>query len=164
VRDRLHGNEIDYGLLLGSFGIGSIAAALIVAKARRRFGTETVLSAATIAFAVAQIDLAMATQMAWALPGTFIAGGAWVASLTTINVAMQMRSPDNILGRCLSIYQAVTFGGMAIGAWFWGAMADFRDLQFALCLAAAFLVVSLVILRIAAPMPKPSEGRIDRPR
>lgn len=161
VRDRLHGTEIDYGLLLGSFGIGSIAAALGVAKARRRWGTETVLTAATIAFAIAQIDLATVTEMVWALPATFIAGGAWVASLTTLNVAMQMRSPDNILGRCLSIYQAVTFGGMAIGAWFWGAMADLRDLQFALLAAAAFLVVSLVILRIAAPMPKPSEGRIE---
>ena len=164
VRDRLHGTEIDYGLLLGAFGVGSIAAALVISGARRRWGTEAVLSAATIAFALAQIDLATATQMVWALPAAFIAGGAWVGALTTINVAMQMRSPDNILGRCLSIYQAVTFGGMAIGAWFWGAMADFRDLQFALCLAAAFLVVSLVVLRIAAPMPKPSEGRIEHRR
>jgi predicted MFS family arabinose efflux permease len=164
VRDRLHGDEIDFGLMLGSFGIGSIAAALIVAKARRRFGTETVLGAATIAFAVAQIDLALATDLATALPATFIAGGAWVAALTTINVAMQMRSPDNILGRCLSIYQAITFGGMAIGAWFWGAMADWQSLPFALGLAAAFLLVSLAFLRFMAPMPKPAEGRIDPSR
>jgi len=161
VRDRLHGSEIDFGLMLGSFGIGSIAAALIVAKARRRFGTEAVLGAATLAFAGAQIDLALATDLAWALPATFVAGGAWVAALTTINVAMQMRSPDTILGRCLSIYQAITFGGMAIGAWSWGAMADWQGLPFALCAAAGFLVVSLVLLRFLAPMPGPAEGRID---
>jgi MFS family permease len=161
VRDQLHGDEIDFGLMLGSFGIGSIAAALIVAKARRRFGTEAVLGAATIAFAVAQIDLAMATDLAWALPATFVAGGAWVAGLTTINVAMQMRSPDNILGRCLSIYQAITFGGMAIGAWSWGAMADWQGLPFALYAAAGFLLVSLALLRFLAPMPRPAEGRID---
>ena len=161
VRDRLHGDEIDFGLMLGSFGIGSIAAALIVAKARRRFGTEAVLGAATIAFAAAQVDLALATELVWALPATFVAGGAWVAGLTTINVAMQMRSPDNILGRCLSIYQAITFGGMAIGAWFWGAMADWQSLPFALGAAAGFLAASLVLLRILAPMPGPTEGRID---
>lgn len=161
VRDRLHGDEIDFGLMLGSFGIGSIAAALIVAKARRRFGTEAVLGAATIAFAAAQIDLALATELVWALPATFIAGGAWVAGLTTINVAMQMRSPDNILGRCLSIYQAITFGGMAIGAWTWGAMADWKGLPFALCAAAGFLAASLILLRFLAPMPRPAEGRID---
>lgn len=164
VRVQLHGSEVDFGLMLGSFGIGSIVAALIVTRIRRRFGTEAVLGAATIAFAAAQIDLAMATELIWALPATFIAGGAWVAALTTINVAMQMRSPDNILGRCLSIYQAVTFGGMAIGAWFWGAMADWRSLPFALWLAAGFLLFSLAVLRFLAPMPKPSEGRIGPPR
>ena len=161
VRDQLHGNAIDFGLMLGSFGIGSIVAALFVAKARRRFGTEAVLSAASIAFAAAQIDLALATELAWALPATFVAGGAWVTALTTINVAMQMRSPDNILGRCLSIYQAITFGGMAIGAWSWGAMADWQGLPFALCAAAGFLIASLVLLRFLAPMPRPAEGRID---
>lgn len=161
VRDQLHGNEIDFGLMLGSFGVGSIVAALMISRIRRRIGTEAVLGGATIAFAMAQIDFAMATELAWALPATFVAGGAWVAALTTINVAMQMRSPDNILGRCLSIYQAITFGGMAIGAWFWGAMADWRGLPFALGFAATFLLVSLVILRFLAPMPKPGEGRID---
>ncbi len=161
VRGRLHGSEIDYGLMLGSFGIGSIVAALLVPAARRRWGTEAVVTAATLAFAIAQIDLASATRLLHALPATFIAGGAWVAALTTINVAMQMRSPDNILGRCLSIYQAITFGGMAIGAGFWGALADWKDLPFALHSAAAFLVISLIVLRLFAPMPKPADGRVD---
>lgn len=160
VRDRLHGSEIDYGLILGAFGIGSIAAALVIGKARRRWGTETVLTLATLTFAAAQIDLAAATRVLHVLPAAFIAGGSWVGGLTTINVAMQMRSPDNILGRCLSIYQAITFGGMALGAWFWGTLADWRDLPFALHSAAAFLAVTLIVLRIVAPMPKSEEGRI----
>ena len=74
---------------------------------------------------------------------------------------MQMRSPDNILGRCLSIYQAVTFGGMAVGSWAWGAIADLWDLPFALHAAAGFLLVTLVLTRMFAPMPKPGEGRVD---
>ena len=96
-----------------------------------------------------------------ALPATFIAGMAWVSVLTSINVSMQMRSPDHILGRCLSIYQAVTFGGMAIGSWGWGALADLYDLPFALHTAAGFLAVAMVVLRFIAPMPKPGEGRVE---
>jgi MFS family permease len=161
VRDRLHGDELDFGLMLGLFGIGSILAALLIGPMRRRFGVETVLTAGTIAFIVAQSVLAWAHDVTHALPATFIAGMAWVAALTSINVAMQVRSPDHILGRCLSIYQAVTFGGMAVGSWVWGALADLRDLPFALHAAAAFLAVTLVLARVFWPMPKPGEGRVE---
>ena len=160
VRDRLHGDEIDFGLMLGLFGIGSITAALFVGKARRRWGTESVLTIATVAFIAAQTVLGSAHSLAEALPATFIAGAGWVAALTSINVAMQMRSPEDIIGRCLSIYQAITFGGMALGSWVWGAMADWRDLPFALHAASAFLLVTLVLMRLFAPMPKPHEGRV----
>ena len=74
---------------------------------------------------------------------------------------MQMRSPEEILGRCLSIYQAVTFGGMAIGSWTWGALADWFDLPFALHAASIFLLITLILLRLFAPMPQPGEGRVD---
>ena len=160
VRDRLHGTELHFGLMLGLFGIGSIIAALFIAKARRRFGVEAVLAAATLSFVLAQSVLAEASSVYQALPAAFLAGGGWVLSLTSLNVAMQMRSPEAIIGRCLSIYQAATFGGMALGSWLWGTLADVRDLPFALHAASAFLVVTLIILRIAAPMPQPNEGRI----
>ncbi len=161
VRGPLHGSEIAFGLLLGAFGIGSICAALVVSRLRRRFGSETVLTAATLAFVVAQIGLALAHTVPVALPATLLAGAGWVSAMTTINIAMQMRSPEAILGRCLSLYQAVTFGGMALGAWVWGALADWRGLPFALFGSALFLLISLAVLRRLAPMPLRGEGRIE---
>lgn len=163
VRDQLHGSELDFGLMLGAFGIGSICAAFLVAPARRRWGSEAVVTTASLFFVVAQFALAEAHTLFQALPATFIAGAGWVAALTSINVAMQMRSPEAILGRCLSIYQAVTFGGMAVGSWLWGLVADWQSLPFALHSAGAFLAVSIVLLRIYAPMPKPGEGRVGPP-
>lgn len=161
VRDRLHGSELHFGLMLGLFGIGSIIAALFIGKARRRFGVEALLVAATLSFVLAQSVLAEASSVYQALPAAFLAGGGWVLSLTSLNVAMQMRSPEAIIGRCLSIYQAATFGGMALGSWAWGTLADVRDLPFALHAASVFLVVTLILLRIVAPMPKPHEGRVS---
>lgn len=160
VRDQLHGDELDFGLMLGAFGIGSIIAAFLVAPARRRWGSEAAVTASTLFFVIAQFVLAEAHSLGQALPATFFAGAGWVSALTTINVAMQMRSPEAILGRCLSIYQAVTFGGMALGAWVWGLVADWRDLPFALHGAGVWLIVTLVLLRLFAPMPKPHEGRV----
>jgi MFS family permease len=161
VRDHLHGDELDFGLMLGLFGIGSIIMALFIGPMRRKFGVETVLSLGTLAFVVALSWLAAVHSVLAALPATFVAGAAWVSSLTCINVAMQMRSPDHILGRCLSIYQSVTFGGMALGSWAWGVLADARDLPFALHGAAVFLLVTLVLGRAFAPMPRPDEGRVE---
>ena len=71
------------------------------------------------------------------------------------------RSPDAILGRCLSIYQAVTFGGLAFGAWIWGALADLADARTAMLGAGAFLLVTMVLSRQFAPMPARHEGRAD---
>lgn len=161
VRERLHGGEIHFGMMLGLFGIGSIAAALFIGKMRRRFGVEVVLAAAALSFVAAQSVLAEASSVYQALPAAFVAGGGWVMALTSLNVSMQMRSPEAILGRCLSIYQAVTFGGMALGSWAWGTLADWYDLSVALHGASVFLLVSAVALRFLAPMPKPHEGRLS---
>ncbi len=161
VRSQLHGTEVEFGMLLALFGVGSILAALVIGPARRRWGTQAVVTAATLSFIAAQTMLASADSITAAMPATFIAGAGWVAGLTTVNVAMQMRSPEEILGRCLSIYQAITFGGMAVGSWTWGVLADWFDLPFALHAASIFLLITLILLRLFAPMPQPGEGRVD---
>ena len=160
ARDRLNGNEIDYGLLLGAFGIGSILVALWVSRWRRRFGSEAVVGLATLAFIAAQLGIAAADNLYAALPVAFVAGAGWVAAMTSLNVAMQLRSPESILGRCLSLYQAITFGGMALGAWIWGGLADAVSLSFALYAGSGWLALTL-LLRWLAPMPRQDDGRID---
>ncbi|WP_084384718.1 MFS transporter [Novosphingobium naphthalenivorans] len=158
VSTQMHGSEFDFGLMLGLFGIGSILAAPTIGTIRRKLGLEGILalgSAMTVCSLslVAEID-----HVLYALPAAFAAGMGWVWILTTINTAVQMRSPEDILGRCLSIYQAVTFGGMALGSWTWGALADWKSLPFALHTGSVFLIVSFAVLRVVAPLPRPGEG------
>lgn len=160
VRDRLHGTEIIYGLCLAAFGAGSIFAALWVGQARRRWGSDRVVSAAALIFAATLVPTAMARTLPPVMLAAFIAGAAWVSTLTTLNVAMQLRSPEEILGRCLSIYQAVTFGAMALGAWLLGTIADFWSLPTALVASAAWLAFTGIALPFAAPMPRRDDGRI----
>jgi predicted MFS family arabinose efflux permease len=161
VRDRLHGSEIDFGMMLGMFGIGSIVAAPFIGQIRRRLKLEGIIALGAFIFVFVMSALAELHSVRAALPFAFLAGTAWVAVLTSLNTAVQMRSPDDILGRCLSTYQAVTFGGMAVGSWAWGAIADALDLPSALHAASAFLVLSFIVLRITAPLPKPGEGVVE---
>ncbi|PNU01825.1 arabinose ABC transporter permease [Novosphingobium guangzhouense] len=158
VNGPIHGTELDFGLMLGLFGIGSIIAAPLTGPIRRRIGLEGILTMGAAMFVFSLSLIAEVDRIAYALPAAFVSGMAWVMILTTLNTAVQLRSPDAILGRCLSIYQAVTFGGMALGSWTWGTLADWKDLPFALHAGSIFLIVSFVALRVIAPLPKPGEG------
>jgi MFS family permease len=160
VRDRLQGTETVYGLCLAAFGAGSIIAALLVGNLRRRWGSDRIVSAASLVYAAAMLPVALIQSLPAILIAAFVAGMAWVSVLTTLNVAMQLRSPEAILGRCMAIYQAVTFGAMAIGAWLFGMIADFRTLAQAILASAVWLVISAVIVPMLAPMPGRDEGRI----
>lgn len=161
VREQIGGSEVDFGLLLGAFGLGSILTALWIAPARRRWGSEAVLTVAQLAFAVALLPIAAAHSLPPALAGALVAGGGWVATLASLNVAMQLRSPEAILGRCLSIYQAVTFGGMALGAYVIGLLSDQIGVSAAIQVSATVLLVLIPLQRWLAPMPGRDEGRIS---
>lgn len=163
VSGQIHGTEIDFGLMLGLFGIGSITIAPFLAAIRRKLGMEGVLTLGSGMFVVTLAVLPQFDRIMFALPAAFLAGMGWVLILTTINTAVQMRSPDEILGRCLAIYQAVTFGGMALGSWAWGMAADWWSLAFALRGGALFLLVSFATLRVLAPIPRPGEDEPRRP-
>ncbi|MEI4509044.1 MFS transporter [Sphingopyxis sp. CCNWLW253] len=160
VRDRLHGTEVIYGLCLAAFGAGSIFGALLVSSARHRWGSDRVVTAASLIFAAAMLPVALTASLPWVIVAAFVAGGAWVSTLTTLNVAMQLRSPEEILGRCLSIYQAVTFGAMALGAYTLGLIADLASLPTAILISAGWLILTALVLRFVAPMPRRDEGRL----
>lgn len=160
VRGRLHGTEIDFGVLLGAFGFGSIVTALWVAPLRRRWGSERMVSLAGLVFALAMIPLALIDSQPLLLGTALVAGSAWVATFTTLNVAMQLRSPEEILGRCLAIYQAVTFGGLALGAYATGLIADLAGVPAAILAPALLLGLGTPLLRWLAPMPAREEGRV----
>ena len=160
VRAQIKGSELDYGLLLGAFGLGSIMTALWVAPLRRRFGSEAVVGVASVLFALALFPLASAHTLAPALAAGLIAGGSWVSALSSLNVAMQLRSPEAILGRCMAIYQSVTFGGMALGAYVLGLLADLLSVAGAIRCAAVLLLTLAPVLRLLAPMPARDEGRV----
>ncbi len=53
-----------------------------------------------------------------------IAGASWVLTLSTFNVSVQLATPRWVVARALSMYQVMTFGGMAAGSWLWGVISE----------------------------------------
>ena len=160
VRQQVGGNETDFGLVLGAFGVGSVLTALWIGPARRRLGPETIVSGAMAVSALSLAGLAWSASVPQAMAASLFAGGGQVAALTSLNVSMQLRSPEEILGRCLAIFQALAFGGFAVGSWVWGMVSDAAGLLPALLGGALWLLVALIVLRVLAPMPRIGEGTV----
>ena len=53
AKDLIAGGPLTYGLLLGAFGVGAVAGALVNARLRQVLSTEAIVRWASIAFAVA---------------------------------------------------------------------------------------------------------------
>lgn len=163
IRDAVGGGELALGATLAAFGVGSIAGALGGTGLRRRFGAEALVRLGTLAYAMAILGLALLHQLTWLVPAIALGGVGFSFCFTTINVAMQLRSPEAILGRCMAIYQAVCFGGMALGAWLWGGLADLINATVSLGLAALFLLVGTLVLGQLMPLPRRGEGVVLHP-
>ncbi len=134
------GGAVGYGILLGTFGGGAIAGAFASAALRARLSHELLVRTAFAAFAICAAAISASPGLwlvALALP---VGGAAWVITLSLFNTTVQLSSPRWVVGRALSLYQMATFGGMALGAWGWGMVAEARGVPEALLWAAAAMI------------------------
>jgi MFS family permease len=161
ARDRLGGGAFIYGLLLGSFGLGALAGAFLVHPLRQRHGAALVVTALSGIFAAALLVLGLLPSLrvpvALALA---LAGAAWLGSLSTFNIAVQMSTAFWVQARVLALYQATIFGSMAVGSWVWGQVATATSLEAAHLAAALMLLLSLILhLRLRLPAGAPPDLR-----
>jgi hypothetical protein len=81
-----------------------------------------------------------------------LGGACWVLALSMFNVTVQLSTPRWVLGRALALYQTATFGGMALGSWIWGLIAENHGTPAALVVAALVMLFGVLIgLRFALP-------------
>ncbi|KFL29080.1 hypothetical protein JP75_24165 [Devosia riboflavina] len=154
------GGALVYGTLLGCFGLGAIAGAVVNGRVRQLFSNEVIVRIACLGFALSCLGLAFSRDPILSHFVLLPAGACWVLSLSLFNVSIQLSAPRWVVGRALSLYQTATFGGMAGGSWVWGLTADAADPQWALVLAAGVLVLCLVVgLRL--PLPQFNERDLN---
>jgi MFS family permease len=152
ARDLVKGGAFTYGILLGCFGAGAIAGALLNARVRENWRNETIVRAAFLGFAFSAIMLALSRDLWLSCLVILPAGACWVMTLSLFNVTVQLSTPRWVVGRALSLYQTATFGGMAAGSWLWGVTADAHGVDQALIVSGVVLILGAAIgLRYALP-------------
>jgi MFS family permease len=154
------GGPLSYGLLLGAFGVGAVAGAMGSARLRGVLSTEGLVRCACIAFAVAAAISAMSATLLLTMGALLLGGAAWVLALSTFNVSVQLSTPRWVVARALSLYQMAAFGGIAMGSWLWGAVAESADVRTALLAAAVVMLVCAALGRWF-PLEKLADLNLD---
>ena len=147
ARSGLAGGALLYGLLLGAFGAGAVAGAVLLAGLRRRWPPETVLSGASLLFAAVLAGLSAAPSPAAAAALLGLAGIGWIAMLSTLNTTVQLSARPELRGRALSAYMTCAFGGLGVGSVIWGELAAASGLQASFLTASATLAAGVGLRR-----------------
>ncbi|CAH1668497.1 MFS transporter [Chelatococcus asaccharovorans] len=153
ARDIVRGGPLLYGIFLGAFGVGAVGGALIAEWLRQTLSAEIRIRLAFTGFAVCAFTIALSTE-AWLTGAALLIGGmSWVTAFSLFNVAVQLSTPRWVVGRALSLYQTASFGGMALGSWIWGTVAQQSGPATALIIASALMLVgaALGLKRLGLP-------------
>jgi MFS family permease len=159
MADRLGSGPLGLGLLLGCMGGG----ALIGAWALERLGRaglprHVALPGASMMFAAGLAGVAVSPALPVAMATIAFAGAFWIWMYAGTNTAVQLRSPPELLGRMLGLYQLAVIGPLAIGSLVAGAVAEQIGIRWTFGLCAALLATwGVWSLRNSVP-------EIDRPR
>lgn len=160
ARDLIQGGPLTYGLLLGAFGAGAVLGALISSRVRRTLSIEALVRWSFTGFAICAIGSALSHSAILTMAAQIVGGASWVLALSTFNVTVQLSAPRWVVGRALALYQVAAFGGMTIGSWVWGALADSHGVSLAL-LASALTCIIGGVVGFRLPLPQLSTLNLD---
>jgi len=163
ARNLIGGNAVTYGVLLGAFGSGAVLGALSSTWLRRRYSNELIVRASTVGFGLGSIVTASSSWHALSMIALMVGGASWVLALSTFNVTVQTSSPRWVVGRTVSIYQMVTFGGLSIGSWLSGVAANQFGLRVCLASSGALMAISALLGR-RLPLRQPEGLNLDPSR
>ncbi|HJY82777.1 MAG TPA: MFS transporter [Candidatus Binatia bacterium] len=136
-----------YGVLLGCLGVGAVAGAALLPRARQRVSADLLIAGATVLFATVLLTLAFLRQVVLLCAAMSMAGVAWMVLTSTFNVTAQTVVPAWVRARALAVYLLVFNGGMAAGSVLWGVVAARVGTPMALVSAAVGLILGLTVMR-----------------
>jgi MFS family permease len=103
-----------YGLLMGSMGVGAVIGGLSVAHRSRP--TPKLLATLSVAFGLCMTLVAFAPTILWAELALIPTGACSIAFISTANSTLQLNSGQQMRGRVMSLYSTAFLGTTPFGA------------------------------------------------
>ncbi|MXU65161.1 MFS transporter [Oceanomicrobium pacificus] len=152
VRFKLGQTADVYGLMLGAFGVGAVAGALTSVSLREALRNEYIVRGTFALNGLALVTMGLADTVWMTGLCLMVSGACWVQTMSLLNVSVQLASPRWVVGRTLGMHQMGAFGGMALGSWLWGTVAEGASLDTAL-VCAGVLMLSAIAVGFLLPLP-----------
>jgi MFS family permease len=143
----LHRGALGYGILNASMGVGAVVGAATLPSIRKMLAPDPIVLGSSGVFVATLLLLALVRSPWILIPVLTVAGFAWTATMSTLNLAVQLSSPSWVQARAIGIYQMVFSAGLANGSVVWGAIAQHISTSASLAMAAACLLVTTVLSR-----------------
>jgi len=144
ARTLLKGDAQTYGIMLGSFGMGAVLGALNMGWVRQKLSNETAVRSCAVILAAAIAVVGLSRTPYLTSPALIVAGAVWTLSVTVFNIGVQLGAPRWVAGRAMSAFQTAIAGGIAVGSWGWGHLAQQSGVD------VAFEVSAVLMLGTAA--------------
>lgn len=160
ARDLVQGGPLTYGLMLGAFGLGAIGGALLSARLREMMSSEAIVRLAFGGFALSTLVIAFSPYAWLSCLILLVSGASWVLALSLFNTTVQLSAPRWVVGRALSLYQTMTFGGIAGGSWLWGTTAELYGANNAL-IVSCLLMLAGAAIGLRLPLPEFKSLNLD---
>jgi MFS family permease len=139
------GGPQTYGILMASVGIGAVAGAIALPRLRERLSADQLIFAAYLLYAATLLALASFKHWLPLAAVMALSGMAWIAILSSLQVAAQMALPNWVRSRGLAVFMTVFMGGMAGGSLLWGQLAELTSIPITLMTAAVGLAISSLL-------------------
>jgi MFS family permease len=141
----------DVSLVVAAFGLARVCVDLPVARLGVRLGTRPLLTAGTLALALAYGGSAMVTGIPGLLLAQLVAGvGSALCHVTSLAALGAWSLPDRS-GRIMGRYFLATFGGLAVAAPLSGYVASRAGWRASLLAAALVAALALALVTLALP-------------
>ena len=143
ARDVLGQKADGLGFLMATMGIGSLVAALTLARAGRP--SPWAIVGGALLLGIAEIAAGFAQAYALGLGLLFLVGLGGVGMTATANTTIQLVVPDQLRGRVMAIYLTVFAGATPIGGLFAGGLASAWSVPAALAAGGAIAAVAGIV-------------------
>lgn len=112
------------GLLVSAFGLGAVAATLLVRWTRERFGLLEVGVAGLVLLGVGMEGLALSTHELAALVSLTASGFGFLLAIACLTTLLHIEVPEELRGRVMALWGVAFLGSRPVAALLDGGIAD----------------------------------------
>lgn len=146
ARDQLQLSSGGFGLLLGCFGVGAAASAIVRPRIVARIDVDRLMLLVTVQVAGGLLVVGLVHNAIVVGITLLFLGAGWTLALTATGVAAQSALPAWVRARGMGLWNLAVTGGVAIGSAVWGVVAG-RDVAVAHVVAAGCVLLFFLVTR-----------------